>query len=438
MSLLSGRASLHCLALATALTAIVTAAPATAATAAPDLATAGSFAVLAASTVTNTGPSTIFGDLGVSPGTAITGFGPGTVSAGTIHTADAVALQAQRDLTNAYNTAAGLPPSANVTADLAGQRLVPGVYAGPTLSLTGALSLDAGGDADAVFVFQSASTLITASASSVLLLGGASPCNVFWQVGSSATLGTNSAFVGSVMALTSVTANTGASVQGRLLARNGAVTLDTNSVSRPLCAAAATPAATPSTATTAPSPSAPSSPEPVIALPRVDAAPTAGPDAPAPGAATSTVVITPEETAAPAAPVIAEPTPASPSPTMTPTPTSPASSAPALTLSNPTGANAAVANQVISNPAADSSTSLTVPETVTNPQAAPPADLTQQVTGGLPPTTITELPRTGAPLSGLAGGAVLLMTFGLLCLMMARPTRTRASSQQAISPRSAA
>ncbi len=127
------------------------------------LGTASSFAVLAGSTVTNTGPSVISGDVGVSPGTAVIGFPPGTVTNGTIHAADAVAAQAQADTTTAYNDAAGRTPSTPVTADLGGQTLVAGVYSGPTLGLTGTLTLNAQGDPNAVFVFQAASTLITAT-----------------------------------------------------------------------------------------------------------------------------------------------------------------------------------------------------------------------------------------------------------------------------------
>ena len=223
--------------------------PAAAATAPVGLGTAGSFAVLAGSTVTNTGPSVINGDLGVSPGTSITGFPPGLVN-GTQHSADAVALQAQKDLTIAYNDAAGRAPTATVTADLGGQTLVAGVYTGTTLSLTGTLTLDAQGNPNAVFIFQSAKTLITASASRIVLINGADPCNVFFQVGSSATLGTNSVFVGTILALTSITANTGATVAGRLLARNGAVTLDSNTITRPNCSVASTT----STSTTSTSP----------------------------------------------------------------------------------------------------------------------------------------------------------------------------------------
>lgn len=211
------------------------------------LGTAGSFAVLAGTTVTNTGPSTISGDLGVSPGAAVVGFPPGTVSNGVIHAADAVALQAQADVVTAYNDAAGRATTAAVTADLAGQTLVPGVYTGAALSLTGALTLDAQGDPSAVFVFQATSTLITGSSSVVNLINGASACNVFWQVASSTTLGTNSVFVGTVLALTSIAAGTGATVQGRLLARNGEVTLDNNVITASGCTSAP-----PTTTTTAP------------------------------------------------------------------------------------------------------------------------------------------------------------------------------------------
>ena len=156
-------------------------------------------------------------------------------------------------MTIAYNDAAGRSPTTNVAADLAGQTLVSGVYRSPTLGLTGTLTLDAQGDPDAVFIFQAGSTLITASASRVALIGGAQACNVFWQVGSSATLGTASEFKGTILALTSVTANTSASVEGRLLARNGAVTLDSNTVTRPTCATqVTTTTTTPATTTTTP------------------------------------------------------------------------------------------------------------------------------------------------------------------------------------------
>lgn len=216
--------------------ALVGVSPAGAAEAPVLLGTAGSFAVLAGSTVTNTGPSLIRGDLGVSPGTAVTGFPPGEVVSGTIHAANGVADQAQLDLVTAYNDAAGRSATATVTADLGGQTLVSGVYSGPTLGLTGTLTLDAQGVPGAVFIFQAGSTLITETTSRVSLVNGAQACNVYWQVGSSATLGTGSVFAGTILALTAITATTSASVSGRLLAREAAVTLDSNNVTRPTCA----------------------------------------------------------------------------------------------------------------------------------------------------------------------------------------------------------
>ena len=200
------------------------------------LGTATPFAVLAGSTVTNTGPSVISGDLGLSPGSAVTGFPPGVVINGTEHVADAVALQAQTDLTTAYNDAAGRTPFTVVSTDLGGQTLDPGVYhAASSMGLTGTVTLDAHGDPNAVFIFQMGSTLTTASNSTVSLINGAQACNVFWQVGSSATLGTDTTFVGSILALTSAAVQTGTTVAGRVLASNGAVTLDTNTITTPTC-----------------------------------------------------------------------------------------------------------------------------------------------------------------------------------------------------------
>jgi len=198
------------------------------------LGTADSFAVLAGSTVTNTGPTTVHGNLGVSPGSAITGFLPGIVSGGVMHANDAVAMQAQNDLTMAYNFAAGEACGTVLTGqDLGGLTLTPGVYCfGSSAQLTGTLTLNAQGDPNAVFVFQIGSTLTTASNSSVGFINGGQGDSVFWQIGSSATLGTTTAFAGNILALTSITLNTGANIQcGRALARNGAVTMDTNDVS---------------------------------------------------------------------------------------------------------------------------------------------------------------------------------------------------------------
>ncbi|HEY0561311.1 MAG TPA: ice-binding family protein [Frankiaceae bacterium] len=209
------------------------------------LGTAGTFAVLAGSTVTNTGPSAISGNLGVAPGSAVTGFPPGVITNGFVHAADTLALQAQSALTLGYNDAAGRTPATTVSSDLGGQTLAPGVYqAAAGLGLGGTLTLDAAHDANAVFIFQAGSTLITASNSTVRLINDASPCNVYWQVGSSATLGTGSVFVGNVLALTSATVETGATVSGRVLARNGQVSLDTNVITAPSCAATPTPTPT--------------------------------------------------------------------------------------------------------------------------------------------------------------------------------------------------
>jgi hypothetical protein len=200
------------------------------------LGTADDFAVLAGESITNTGPTTITGDVGIHPGTSVTGFESVTLN-GELHETDAVAEQAKVDLVTAYNDAAGRGPVTTVATELGGQALTGGVYdsSSGTFGITGTLTLDAEGDPNAVFIFQMESTLITASASDVNLINGAQACNVFWQVGSSATLGTGSSFSGNILALTSITLNTGATVEGRVLARNGSVTLDTNTITRAVC-----------------------------------------------------------------------------------------------------------------------------------------------------------------------------------------------------------
>ena len=207
---------------------------------APDLGTTRRFAVLGSSTVTNTGATSIRGDLGVSPGLAITGFPPGIIVEGVAHAGDAVALQAQTDATAAYDSLSGRACTADLSGqDLGGLTLVPGVYCfSSAAQLTGALVLDAGGRSDAVFIFKIGSTLTTASAASVRVIRGGTGCNVFWRVGSSATLGTGTTFSGSLFALASVTLSTNAKVDGRTVARTGAVTMDTNAVSLPVCSSA--------------------------------------------------------------------------------------------------------------------------------------------------------------------------------------------------------
>ena len=198
------------------------------------LGTAQSFGVLGGSAVTNTGATTVNGNVGVSPGSAVSGFPPGIVVGGAIHSNDAVATQAQSDLTTAYNNIASTPCTVDLTGqNLGGLTLTPGVYCFTTSAqLTGALTLDALGNPNALFLFKIGSTLTTASASSVSVINnGGNSCNkAYWQVGSSATLGTGTSFVGDILALTSITLTTGANTNGRTLARNGAVTLDTNNV----------------------------------------------------------------------------------------------------------------------------------------------------------------------------------------------------------------
>ena len=215
-----------------------------------NLGSAKSFAVLAGETITNTGATTITGDVGLQPGKAVTGFTTVTLH-GAQHLGDAVALSAKNALVTAYNDAAGAKPVTKVATELGGTTVKPGVYASDTLGLTGTLTLDGEG----LYIFQAASTLITASGSKVALIGGASACNVYWQVGSSATLGTTTSFKGTIMALTSIALNNGATLQGRALAQNGAVTMDHNTISSSACSAPSpTPRATPKSGATAPLP----------------------------------------------------------------------------------------------------------------------------------------------------------------------------------------
>lgn len=198
------------------------------------LGTAANFAVLAGSTITNTGLTVISGDLGLSPGTAVTGFPPGIVN-GALRTGDATAAIAKTDLSTAINTANALTLPILLAGDLGGRTLVPGLYKSTSsLAVTGALTLDAQGDPNAVWVFQIASTLTTLTGSQIILTGGAQASNIFWVVGSSATLGTTSVFKGTIMAYASITITTGATVDGRALAEVGAVTLDSNIITKPL------------------------------------------------------------------------------------------------------------------------------------------------------------------------------------------------------------
>jgi hypothetical protein len=204
------------------------------------LGTASSFGVLAGSGITVAGAvntTTITGNIGTSPTPAITGLG-NVVLNGVNDANNAVTAQAKIDLSTAFTDAANRPSNVSygVGYDFVGQTLVAGVYSGASsLALSGTLTLDAQGNPDSVFIFQAGSTLTTASASKIILIGGAQACHVFWEVGSSATLGTGSDFMGSILALTSITLNTGATLEGRALALNGAVTLDNNTITVPIC-----------------------------------------------------------------------------------------------------------------------------------------------------------------------------------------------------------
>jgi hypothetical protein len=228
------------------------AAPARAATTL-DLGTAGAFAVLAGSGITNSGESTILGDIGTSPLPTETGTGPCGTDAncvnltGSDHPSDAVADQAKQDLTTAYKAAVGQPSDASVTGDLGGRTFTAGVYsASSSLGLTGEVKLDGKGAQDSVFIFKIGSSLVTASASTITLLNGANACNVFFQVGSAATLGSGSTFRGTILAHDDISLNDAVTVEGRLLGGEqepsgaGAITLIHDTISAPSCSAAGT------------------------------------------------------------------------------------------------------------------------------------------------------------------------------------------------------
>ncbi len=330
-----------------------------------NLGTASSYSVLGATTVTNTGPTTLQGDLGLSPGTAITGFPPG-IAAGTTHAADAVALQAQSDLTTAYNNAAGQPLTTSVSGDLVGRTLVEGVYKSTSsLALSGQLTLDGQGNPGSVFVFQVASTLITASASSIIFINGAQACNVFWQVGSSATLGTASSFKGSILALTSITAQTNAVVEGRLLARNGQVSLDTNVVTTPVCNTTPTTSAPPGTGTATPT---------VTPTETTTVTPTETTTATVTPTETTTATVTPTETT-----------------TATVTPTETTTATATVTPTETTTATATV------TPTETVTATVTPTETVTVTATATP---TETATATATPTATSTSTNQSVPLAG--------------------------------------
>jgi hypothetical protein len=227
------RRTLPALAAALLLSPLALALPAGAVAVSPPLLSAATFAVLGASAVTNTGPTVITGDLGVSPGTSISGFPPGSVT-GTVHNADPAATQAQADIGTAYAFAAGETCDTNLTGqDLGGLTLTPGVYCfDSSAQLTGVLRLDAQGSPTAQWLFQTTSSLTTASNAAVVLVNGGSQCsnNITWQIGSSATIGSGTIFLGNILANTSITLATGSNSTGSLYAHTGAVTMDSNEV----------------------------------------------------------------------------------------------------------------------------------------------------------------------------------------------------------------
>jgi hypothetical protein len=243
------------------------------------LGTADNFAVLGGSGITNTGPTAVVGDIGTFPTITYTGKASVTQT-GTDHAGDAITQAAKTDLVTAYNGVVAQALTLS-TGAIAASTLVPGVYnSGTSLGLSGNIILDAGGNTNAVFVFQAGSTIVTASGTNITLINGGQACNVFYAAGSSATLGTGTHLVGNVIAMQSITDNGGSVVNGRLLARNGAVTLNNTSVSKSTCVVAVptptpTPVVTP-TPTPTPTPVVTPTPTPTP-TPVVSASPTPAP-----------------------------------------------------------------------------------------------------------------------------------------------------------------
>lgn len=384
---------------------LVTPPPAGASQSAVGLGRAKPFAVLAGSGITNTGPTTITGDVGSFPTPTQTGFGSVTLN-GANEGGNSNTQGAKDDLVTAYNDAAGRAPANNVAVELGGSTLLGGVYASPTFGLTGTLTLDAEGNPDAQFIFQAASTLIAETNSRVLLVNGADPCHVVWKVGSSATFKTGTRFAGDVIALASITAQTSATFQGRLLARDGAVTLETNTITRSDCATTTT--TTGSTATT------------VAGTGTTTTSPggTGGTGGGTGGtSATGNTGATGQTGGTPATTVTSSPNPSQPGQVveLTATVTGPGSTTPGSVTffdgSNPLGTAPLVAGQ-----ATLATSRLTVGEhsitarsgdaaTATNSTSAA---IRQVVTDGTAaPVTTSGLPRTGSP-------AMIELAFGLL------------------------
>jgi hypothetical protein len=398
LGLFRARASVTLIAFGLALPALALAAPLATAADVVDvpLGTASGYSVLGATTVTNTGSSVLAGSVGLSPGSSVTGFPPGIVTPPAIIDTTPAADQAQSDLTTAYVDAAGRPVTATTTADLVGLNLSPGVYSGPdksALGLTGTLTLDAGGNADAVFIFQTDSTLITASSSTIALVNGAQACHVYWQVGSSATLGTGSVFVGTILAQASVTVDSNVTVHGRALARTGAVTLDDDTFTDAGCAPTSTTTTSGSGSTT--SSSTPGGPTTTVQV---------GP--------TTTVQVGPTTTTGGSGSTTTSSTPAGPTTT--------------VQVGSTTTTPGAGSTTVPSGPSATTTTSPTSLVTQTQPSGPSTSTGTGMTGGTLPnghprtPRSSTQLAETGWPTAPILIVAGLLVTIGLITLLIGR------------------
>jgi hypothetical protein len=359
-----------------------------------DLGAAAAFGVLGGSAVTNTGPTLVNGDLGVSPGTSITGFTgtPEGTSTGTLHQTDAVADRGQNDLTTAINAGAALTPMTSGLSELDGQTLAPGVYAGGALSLANNGTLTLAGSASSVWVFQAASTLTIGSGTKVLLSGGASACNVFWLVGSSATVGTTAQLQGTILADQSISATTGATISGRLLARSGAVTLDSNTITVPTgCGAPAG--------------------QPALSPQISSAAPTS-----ATVGTAYAFTVTATGTPAPTYEVTAGALPAgltldTATGTITGMPTAAGSSTFTVTASNGTAPDATATYVIATQPAARPTPTPT-PTAPTTPVPTTPAPTPAQTSVAVPAPTVSVTPPTIAPAAttGVAGAGQLAVT----------------------------
>ena len=381
------------------------------------LGTADSFAVLAGTGVTNTGPTVISGDLGTCPTPAVTGFPPGIVN-GTTHANDGVACGAQADLTIAYDDAAGRAPDTTFggATDLGSPTpLAPGVYKTPrSFAITGTLTLDGQADPNSVFIFQAGSTLITSVASNVVLINGAQACNVFWQVGSSATLGVDSTLAGTVLALTSIAANTNAVIQGRLLARNGSTTLDSNTITATPCAAPTTTTAAPTTTTAVGPTTTAAGPTTTVAGPTTTAVATT-----ATTAATATT-LPPTATGAPTTTTVAA-TAATPTTTGSPATT---------TTMRPTAAANTEQGDAPTRAALSTATGPGIASLTTTPSAAAVSVVSDRTTSGATAgikETARGFARTGAPLrwTSLAAGVLLVLGGLLVALAQRKPSEAR-------------